>query len=367
MNVVALDIGNSDIKFGLFRHGELVKFWRASDFIPVQRSGPQYKKPASFSQALRSGLSTIGSSFDGLVYSSVMPELEEILKQTLKYCFTLKRPPLAIKPGFTRLPLKVEGYSAGQLGTDRLVSACGAYLMYPNQHIILADFGTATTFDVITADGRFLGGVIAPGIEAFSSTLPQRASQLPYVPFGPCEKAIGQSTVECMQSGVSFGYLGMVKEILERMRLELTVQQGLYDVMCLATGGSAESFLNAFPANGLFAQVEPTMTIKGLYALYAEAHQPKRKVPVPVIKATPLPIQAPQKELSLALDKVEAEIIQAPQTLRNQTMSSEASAELISNQLLTPPPAAEPSILLTSPVPGNNPNQEAEQPQTINP
>ncbi|MEB3287880.1 MAG: type III pantothenate kinase [Vampirovibrionales bacterium] len=346
MNVVALDIGNSDIKFGLFRHGELVKFWRASDFIPVQRSGPQYKKPASFSQALRSGLSTIGSSFDGLVYSSVMPELEEILKQTLKYCFTLKRPPLAIKPGFTRLPLKVEGYSAGQLGTDRLVSACGAYLMYPNQHIILADFGTATTFDVITADGRFLGGVIAPGIEAFSSTLPQRASQLPYVPFGPCEKAIGQSTVECMQSGVSFGYLGMVKEILERMRLELTVQQGLYDVMCLATGGSAESFLNAFPANGLFAQVEPTMTIKGLYALYAEAHQPKRKVPV--ITATPIPLQPIHIRVPVP-EETQLPFPDAPYTVDIQPMDSTSFNSPSKNLKEISPTGPIPADLLTPP------------------
>lgn len=312
MNVVALDIGNTDIKFGLFLNGALAKFWRASDFAPVH----QYKRPEHFSNALRAGLASIGNTFEGLVYSTVVPEMEYILKKTLQYCFTVRTPIVAIKPGISRLPLKVEGYPTSQLGIDRLVTACGAHLMYPNQHIILADFGTAATFDVITADSRFLGGVIAPGIETFSKVLPEKASQLPYVPFGPCNLAIGQSTLQCMQSGISFGYLGLVKEIIQRIESELQTNYGIVDpfeetpqVLRLATGGGAATFMEAFPEAGLFASTDPTMTIKGLYALYIESTHPKRRL----LELAKLKVETETKQVELKKVVLEHPDLKSPE------------------------------------------------------
>lgn len=286
MDVLALDIGNSDIKFGLFRNGELHKFWRASDYTqPSPHKISHYKRPEAFSNAFRAGLAPVGSVFDGLVYSTVVPEVEPVLKKTIQYCFKVKNPLVAIRPGITPLPIRIDQYPLDQLGTDRAVSACGAYLMYPGKNLIIVDFGTATTFDVVTADGVFLGGAIAPGIDTFADALPDKASLLPRVPFGICDRPLGNNTVDCLLSGTSIGYRGMVKELLCQIQVDLSARYGILDVICLATGGGAEQFIAASPDEAIFSKIEPTLTIKGLYTLYLNTIQ-KRTTGVVMPAAT---------------------------------------------------------------------------------
>lgn len=261
MNVLAVDIGNTDIKFGYFRDGELLRYWRASG----TRTHPE-----KFSALLRNSLAEIGINFDALVYCSVVPEVEYTFRKTIDFCFNLKYPILAVDPRQIRLPLDTDLYPPEQLGTDRLVNACGAHLLYPDQDIIVVDFGTATTFDVVTADGRFLGGVIAPGFQLFTNALPEKTARLPHVEPRPIGFTLGRNTVECMEAGISTGYRGVIKELF----LNLHEEMGLLGkpVLHIATGGLAQPFIDACLITEkdrlMFDVVEPALTLKGLFAIH---------------------------------------------------------------------------------------------------
>ena len=262
MTLLAVDIGNTDIKFGIFQDDRLTRFWRVSG----SRSHPE-----RFSALLRTTLAEQGINFDGLVYCTVVPEVEHVLVKTIQYCYQLKHPPLAVHAGQARLPVRVADYPLNQLGTDRLVNVCGAHLLYPDQPLIVIDFGTATTFDAVTAEGVFLGGAIAPGLKLFSEILPSRTSRLMEVPLVAPTRALGRNTQECMQSGIGLGYHGLVKEILEGIKAEFPPTYR--PIMTLATGGLADTFYalrpqEPLPQEPLIQAFEPTLTLKGLWAIY---------------------------------------------------------------------------------------------------
>lgn len=255
MRLLAVDIGNTDIKFGLFVDGVLKGHWR---------SRGDYRNTEAFSAVFRDSLAKKGVAFDTIVYSTVVPGVEEAIRQTVKYCYTLNLPMMAIRPGETRLPIDTGDYPLAQIGADRLVNICGAHLIYPQRHLVVIDFGTATTFDAITADGRYLGGSIAPGVETFAGILARKTAMLPESGLSAGVKAIGSNTDECLKSGITLGYRGLVKEILKQIRLEMQAPEVLH----VATGGLADVFVNSSPDEVIFSVVDPTLTLQGLHALY---------------------------------------------------------------------------------------------------
>lgn len=263
MQLLVVDIGNTDIKFGIFRDNRLIRHWRASG----TRSQPE-----RFSALLRESLAQVDADFSALAYSSVVPDLDPVLRKTIQYCFNLPDQRIfAIQPERSRLPVDFSRYASGQLGMDRLVNVCGARFLHPDTHLIIADFGTATTFDLVSAEGVYLGGAIAPGLITFADSLPEKTARLPRIaPFmlpdgkSATESNLGLNTVDCLKVGIGLGYRGLVKELLRACINTL----GVGEFQVLATGGLAEPVIRLCGLTQRFHQVDPTLTLSGLYHLY---------------------------------------------------------------------------------------------------
>jgi type III pantothenate kinase len=267
MNLLAVDIGNTDIKFGVFQDGQLTRHWRASG----TRTSPE-----KFSALLRDSLSRTGVTFDRVVYSSVVPIIELAFRKTIQYCFHLSPSQVfAIDPLKIRLPLDMSCYPPNQLGMDRLVNACSARLLYPDTSLVVVDFGTATTFDLVTADGVYLGGAIAPGLYTMAEGLPERTSRLPHISLeglAPEDLGMGTDTVSCMRAGIGIGYRGLMKELLREAVQALDTTEFLL----VATGGLAETSLRLCGLEKHFMALDPMLTLKGLELLYQYNHAPAK-------------------------------------------------------------------------------------------
>lgn len=259
MKLLAVDIGNSDIKFGVFNESTPVKHWR----IPGSQALPE-----RFSALVRESLAREAPDFERVVYASVVPSVNAALRKTLHYCYQLPDSALmAIEPGRTRLPLDTLDYPLEQLGMDRLVNACGARLKYPEQHLLVVDFGTATTFNLVTSDGRFLGGAIAPGLNTFSESLAIKTARLPAVRWEdplPENLRMGRDTLACMRAGLGIGYRGVVRELLKAAVEEFESPF----VKRIATGGLAETVIRLCRLEEEFDQVDPLLTLHGLRLLH---------------------------------------------------------------------------------------------------
>ena len=259
MNLLAVDIGNTDIKFGIFQDGLLIEQWRATG----TRTHPE-----KFSALLRTNLARVGIHFGALAYTSVVPDIEIVFRKTIQYCFSLPDHRIfSVDPARIRLPLDVSLYPAGQLGMDRLVNACSARLLYPNTPLIIADFGTATTFDLVNADGLYLGGAIAPGFNTFAASLPEKTAKLPFIDLTGKQVSdigMGLNTVACLEAGIVIGYRGLMKELLKEAIETLDTTE----FVTLATGGLAETVIGLCALENRFQALDPALTLKGLALLY---------------------------------------------------------------------------------------------------
>ncbi len=198
--------------------------------------------------------------YAGIVLSSVVPAANTAVRE---YAATARssQPPRLLKLGArTRLGIAIDYPQPARIGADRLANAAGAAVFYGPPAVVV-DFGTAVTFDVLggtRARPAYLGGVIAPGLEAMTHYLHQRTALLPRIVLREPEKAIGKSTLEAMRAGAVFGYRGLVREILEELRRELRAGKRLTVV---ATGGDAELIARRLPE---IAHVHPNLTLEGL-------------------------------------------------------------------------------------------------------
>src|SRR6476661_5024658 len=164
-------------------------------------------------------------------------------------------PPLVVKPT-TNAGMPILYKNPAEVGADRIANSIAAYETYGKTHrlpLIVADLGTATTFDVVTANGEYLGGVICPGPQIAAEALFQRAARLPRVDVRKPASVIGQTTIGAIESGLFYGYLGMVEAIIKRMTDELGGK-----ATCIATGGLAPLIV---PESKLFIATEPDITL----------------------------------------------------------------------------------------------------------
>jgi type III pantothenate kinase len=259
MNLLAVDIGNTDIKFGIFRDGLLIEQWRATG----TRTHPE-----KFSALLRTSLARVGLHFGALVYTSVVPDIEAVFRKTIQYCFNLPDQRIfVVDPDRIRFPLDLSLYPTGQLGMDRLVNACSARLLYPDTPLIIADCGTATTFDLVNAEGLYLGGAIAPGFNTFKASLPEKTAKLPFIDLtGKQVSAIGMglNTIACLEAGMVIGYRGLMKELMKEAIETLDTTE----FVTLATGGLSETVIRLCALESRFQVVDSALTLKGLALLY---------------------------------------------------------------------------------------------------
>ena len=214
--LMVVDVGNTNTVLGLYRGDELIHNWR----LKTER-----ERTADEWGVLTRTLFSLGGISDSIVsaivISSVVPPARPALEEMALRYFGIQA--LFIEPTMN-LGMPVRYNPPGDVGADRVVNAVAAYTAFGGPAIVV-DFGTATTFDAISAAGEYLGGVITPGIGISAEALFLRAARLPRVDIRPPAKVIGDSTVTSMQSGLYWGYAGLVDGILRRMKEEQNVRR----------------------------------------------------------------------------------------------------------------------------------------------
>lgn len=254
--LLAIDAGNSNITLGVFEGEDLIAQWRM--ITDHDKGGDEYA--ADLRNLLESTNVDLGK-IDAVVIASVVPPLDQTLKQMVHECFRLT--PLFVNHSLDT-GLKILYDSPSDVGADRIVDAVAAVTKY-GAPCIVVDFGTATTFNVVNAAGEYLGGVIAPGLMISAEALFLRAAKLPRVEIKQPEKVIGSSTVGAMQSGLYHGYAGLVDGVLEKMIAEMNTEPRV-----IATGGLASLIANA---SRFIEKVDSTLTLDGLRLVYERTRQ----------------------------------------------------------------------------------------------
>ncbi|HNQ91809.1 MAG TPA: type III pantothenate kinase [Alphaproteobacteria bacterium] len=252
--LLAIDCGNTNIVFAVYDGAMRRGMWRCK--TDASRTSDEYL--AFLSQHFELKNLHVADVNDVIV-SSVVPDVDFALEQLAQKGFGVR--PQFVKGDITAesIGIKVEIDRPSELGADRLVNAVAVREEYKKLAIVI-DFGTATTLDVIGADGTFFGGVIAPGINLSMAALHAAAAKLPKISVEKPARAIGKNTVEAMQSGVFFGYVGLIEGLLGRMVTELGETP-----LVIATGGLAPLFKDSIP---MISVVDEELTLKGLLSIY---------------------------------------------------------------------------------------------------
>lgn len=249
--LLAIDIGNTNIVFGVYEEKNIVDYWRINS--DNNKTTDEYG--ILFREALR--LTSAGvKDIDNAIISSVVPPLTTIIKRMVKRYFKLD--PIIVDEN-SKTGLTICYDNPKDVGADRIVNAVAAFAIYGGP-VIIVDFGTATTFCAVSRTSEYLGGVIVPGILISLDALSSRAAKLPRVILEPPEKVIGRSTVTSMQSGIVYGYAGLVDELVERMKREIDGEPYV-----IATGGLAEMIA---PYTRNIKEINPMITLEGLRLVF---------------------------------------------------------------------------------------------------
>ena len=255
--LLAIDVGNSNITLGLLRDGRVAGTRRAAT--------PRRATPDEMQLLLEALLGLDGLRLrdtDGVVLASVVPRIGRALATAM----AAHGLPL-LEADAANVPIAIRVDRPSEVGPDRLVNALAAGRLYGRPAIVV-DMGTATTFDVVAADGAFVGGAIAPGLELGLEALALRTSRLPRVDALLPERAIGRDTVSAIRSGAVLGYVGLVRELLDRIRREIDRDSPGARVSVVLTGGlSGASWVDEL---GDVDAVDPDLTLKGLAMLAEE-------------------------------------------------------------------------------------------------
>ena len=249
--LLAIDIGNTSIAFGIFDGDKLHATWSVA--TDIHKTADEYAV-LLFNLLPHEGLSL--SDIDHVVICSVVPPLEPIFEQLSKRYFG--NPPLVVGPG-VKTGVRICTDNPREVGADRVVNAAAAHRLYRGP-VIIIDFGTATTVDAVSKEGEYLGGAIAPGIGIAAEALFERAAKLPRIELVAPEHAIGKNTVASMQSGVMFGYAGLIESLVSRIRQELGGEARV-----IATGGLADAIARE---TGVVEEVNPHLTLIGLRIIH---------------------------------------------------------------------------------------------------
>ncbi len=260
-SLLVVDIGNTNISVGIFDYegdeGTLSQHWRVSTHREQTSDELSITLNALFEQEGRSA-----DQLTDIIISSVVPPSLPIWERACIKLFD--RPPQIVGPGMkTGMPLRYE--NPREVGADRIVNAVAAYELFGGP-IIAVDFGTATTFDCVSKAGEYLGGVICPGIHISMEALFDRASKLHRVEIARPKSVIGKTTTGALQSGLLYGYAGMVDAMVERIRTELSDRARV-----IATGGLARRIASE---SNVIEEVIPFLTLEGLRILYEKNRNP---------------------------------------------------------------------------------------------
>jgi type III pantothenate kinase len=245
--LLAVDIGNTNTALGIFLEKKLIEDWKIR--TERERTSDEYALTL-LSLLNSSGIET--SEIKSAIISSVVPPLTPVFQNLCQKLFQLK--PLVVGPGL-KTGMSILYENPLEVGADRVVVAVAAFEKYGGPCVVV-DFGTATTFDAISSQGEYLGGAIAPGIQISAEALFLKTAKLPRIEIRKPKKAIGRSTVASMQSGLFFGYVGLISNIIKKIKRELGGEAKVISTGGFAAQISAE--IKSIDVN------EPHLTLEGL-------------------------------------------------------------------------------------------------------
>lgn len=249
--LLAIDCGNTNTVFSIWDGESFIATWRTS--TEHTRTADQYY--VWLTTLMR--FQNIDVAISDVIISSTVPRVVFNLRVFADRYFNCR--PIVVGKPECRLPVDVRVDEGTQVGPDRLVNTVAGFDRYGGD-LILVDFGTATTFDVVAADGAYVGGSIAPGVNLSLEALHQAAAALPHVDISKPQKVVGTNTVACMQSGVFWGYIGLVREICNQIKAERD-----RPMKVISTGGLAPLFQQSA---ALFDAFEDDLTMHGLTVIY---------------------------------------------------------------------------------------------------
>jgi type III pantothenate kinase len=251
--LLAVDVGNSQTHLGVFHRGTLEHEWRAS--TDSKRTADELA--LLFGQFLSLADLSFSRQITGVAISSVVPRVtQELRAMTLRY---FGFPAVVVEPGVkTGLPVRTD--NPREVGADRIANAVAAHALFPDEPVVIVDFGTAITVDAVSAAGEYLGGAIAPGVDTAATALFQSTAQIPRVELVAPPATIGKNTVASVQSGIIYGTAALVDGLVERAVKELGESARV-----VATGGLARVVLDDCTRVERF---EPALTLTGLRLIF---------------------------------------------------------------------------------------------------
>lgn len=253
--LLVLDIGNTNTVVGVYDGERLVAHWRLT--TARNRTDDEY---AILMASLFTRHHLAPEQIKQAVLGSVVPTLTGAFEKAVEGCFGIK--PLVVGPG-VKTGIKLKFDNPKEIGADRIANAVGGFAKYGGP-LIIVDFGTATTFDYISEDGTYMGGVIAPGMKIAAEALFERASKLPKVELEYPETVLGRNTVQSMQSGIMHGYAALVDGLVERLRSETET-----GARVVGTGGLAGVLA---PRTMTLKTVDDWITLDGLRIIFERNH-----------------------------------------------------------------------------------------------
>ncbi len=248
--ILCLDIGNTQLYAGLYKNEKVILRFRK-----VLDKGISSDEIGIF---LKSAIRENGfdsSDIKRIAYCSVVPDVNHSIENSCRHYFNIE--PFSLKPG-VKTGLKIKYTNPGEVGADRIANAIGAYSRFPGKNMIIADFGTATTFDVLTSKKEYLGGAIVPGMKIAMQSLEERTAKLPKVEIIKPAKVCGRSTIESIQSGLYYGNLGIIKELTKSISRENFKEN---KPIIIGTGG----FSGLYRESGAFDEIIPDLVLDGIY------------------------------------------------------------------------------------------------------
>lgn len=249
--LLAFDIGNTTVAIGIFEEKKLLRDW----IIRTEKDKTSDEYGITLLDLLRfSNLDT--QAIKAVIISSVVPPLTPVFQSLSLNLFKVK--PLVVGPGL-RTGMSILYENPLEVGADRVMAAVAAYEKYGGPCIVV-DFGTATTFDAVSAKGEYLGGAIAPGIQISAEALYLKTARLPRIEIKKPDRAIGKTTVASMQSGLFFGYIGLISKIISEIKKELKGEAKV-----ISTGGFASQIIPEVKAIDFY---EPHLVLEGLRIVY---------------------------------------------------------------------------------------------------
>ena len=251
--ILVIDIGNTNIKYGVYDGDKLIATFRV-----VSKRTSTSDEYGIVVRDLLEKAKIDKSQLEGIILSSVIPQLNYTMEHMCE--LYLGKKPLLVGPGIkTGINIKVD--NPREVGADRIANNVAAYKKYGGEKpVICIDFGTATTFNVITEEGEFIGGVIAPGIKGSLDSLVNGTAKLPNIELKLPKKIIAKNTITNMQAGLLYGFAGLVINIVTKMKQELN-----REAIVVATGGLGETIVEEV---GLIDVFNRTLTLEGLKLIY---------------------------------------------------------------------------------------------------